>query len=190
MYLQRERRSPVRAVSAAKSAVLAGCARVLCEREGVASGARWRRCGACPWRSCTSGVECMAQLAVGGRCGARGRCGKGAVRDGHKGLTDGGNRRAGFLRCTAVGAGWRSVCSSCCTAATRAPVPPRTRRARTQTSEQRADPKGWHGRWGAGGSGGGGPLAKGATTPHLRGAASWRPGGKGWTFINCENTSN
>ena len=34
MYLQRERRSPVFAVSAAKSAVLAGCARVLCEREG------------------------------------------------------------------------------------------------------------------------------------------------------------
>ena len=27
----------------------------------------------CLWRSCTSGVQCMAQLAVGGRCGARGR---------------------------------------------------------------------------------------------------------------------
>ena len=189
MYLQRERRSPVRAVSAAKSAVLAGCARVLCEREGVASGARWRRCGACPWRSCTSGVECMAQLAVGGRCGARGRCGKGAVRDGHKGLTDGGNRRAGFLRCTAVGAGWRSVCSSCCTAATRAPVPPRTRRARTQTSEQRADPKGMTRALGCGRERRWRTAGKRCNNaaPSRRGVLA---AGREGVDIYCENTSN
>ena len=31
------------------------------------------RCGACLWRSCVSGVQCMAQLAVEvGRCGSRG----------------------------------------------------------------------------------------------------------------------
>ena len=94
MYLQRERRSPVCAVSEAISRNC-GMRTGLCEREGVASG-RGGAGAVCLWRSCTSGVQCTAQLAAGGRCGARGRCGKRAVRAGHKGLTDGGNRRVGF----------------------------------------------------------------------------------------------
>ena len=74
MYLQRERRSPVCAVSAAISRNC-GMRTGLCEREGVASG-RGGAGAVCLWRSCTSGVQCTAQLAAGGRCGARGRCGK------------------------------------------------------------------------------------------------------------------
>ena len=35
---------------------------VQCMAQLAASG---RRCGACPWRSCTSGVQCMAQFAAG-----------------------------------------------------------------------------------------------------------------------------
>ena len=102
----------------------------------------------------------------------------------------GGTGEWGFLRCTAAGAGWRSVCSSCCTAAVRVPVPlGRGVRERKRASSAWI-PKEWHGRWGAGGGGGGGPLAKGATAPHLRGAASWRPGGKGRIFFNKNKTTS
>ena len=107
--------------------------------------ARRRRCGACLWRSCTSGVECTAQLAVGTRCGSRGRCGK---KGRARGVTHAGLREpASVLRCT-----WALVVQlllHCCGAS---PSSPRTRarRARKQTSEQREDPKEWHGRWGAG----------------------------------------
>ena len=93
-----------------------------------------------------------------------------------------GNRRVGFLRCTAAGAGWRSVCSSCCTAAVRAPVPPRTRRARTQTSEQRVGSQR--------STGLGGTADKRCNSAHFRGAASWRPGGKGRIFFNKNKTTS
>ena len=49
---------------AAWASIPRGEQRVRSER--VASGrGPLRRCGVCLWRSCTSGVECMAQLAVG-----------------------------------------------------------------------------------------------------------------------------
>ena len=52
------------------------------------------RCaGACPWRSCASGVQGMAQLAAGGRRGSRGRCGKRVVRGGTRERRRGPPRR-------------------------------------------------------------------------------------------------
>ena len=130
-------------------------------------------------------VRCVSLEVLHERCAVHGaaRCGWTLRRPRparQKGRASGrrtrvwGNRRVGFLRCTAAGAGWRSVCSSCCTAATRVPVPLGRGVCGCKRASSARIPKG-HGRWGAGGSGGGGPLAKGAT-PHLRGAASWRPG--------------
>ena len=85
--------------------------------ERVASGrGPLRRCGVCLWRSCTSGVECMAQLAVGTLRLPRAVRQKGHAR-GHKGLADGGEGERGVLRCTAAGgggggAGWCSQCTA------------------------------------------------------------------------------
>ena len=112
--------------------------------------------GAAPVRSGRVGaaaqVRCVSLEVLYGRCAVHGaaRC-EGTLRlprpVRYKGRARGvahgsGEPASGGSRCTAAGAGWRSVCSSCCTAAVRTPVPPRTRRAQTQTSEQRADPKG------------------------------------------------
>ena len=50
----------------------------VCPRQTCGSSTGWRvtwrhRCGACLWRSCASGVQCMGQLAVEvRRCGSRG----------------------------------------------------------------------------------------------------------------------
>jgi len=70
----------------------------------VASAAAWHRCGVCLWMSFASGVQCMAQLAVGTL-----RLPKGAPRPvrrrsvrGHKDRPTGG--LANSLWCTAAGA--------------------------------------------------------------------------------------
>ena len=77
--------------------------------QGAARGQGRCRCGACLWRSCVSGVQCMAQLAVEvGRCGSRG-----AVR-GTQGSGRRDRRARAVLWCTAAGCGWHLLCSSCC----------------------------------------------------------------------------
>ena len=113
MYLQRERRSPVRAVSAAKSAVLAGCARVLCEREGVASGARWRRCGACPWRVLYERCAVHGAARCGDAAAPEGGAAKGSC-EGAQGNADGDRRVRFFLR--RASAPWATSCRPQCSA--------------------------------------------------------------------------
>ena len=63
------------------------------------SWARWRRCGACPWRSCTSGVQCTAQLAVGTRRRPRAVRQKKAVR---AGVTHGSGGTGEWVFCGAL----------------------------------------------------------------------------------------
>ena len=90
-----------------------------------------------------------------------------------------GNRRVAFSRCTAAGAGWRSVCSSCCAAAARVPVPLGRGVHGCKRASSVRIPKEWHGRWGAGGSGGGGPLRPTFEARRLGGRDG---GGKGGLF--------
>jgi len=100
----------------------------------VASAAAWHRCGVCLWMSFASGVQCMAQLAVGTL-----RLPKGAPRPvrrrsvrGHKDRPTGG--LANSLWCTAAGAVLAlavQLLLCCCGASS--PVPrTRARRARMQ----------------------------------------------------------
>ena len=80
-----------------------------------------------------------------------------------------GEPAIGFLRCTAAGAGWRSLCSSwsCCTAAVRVPGPPPPRtRARGVRESKRASSA----RIPRGGTGAGGGRER-----------RWRTAGKGAT---------
>ena len=76
------------------------------------SWARWRRCGACPWRSCTSGVQCMAQLAA--MLQPEGGAAKGRAR-GHKGTPTGtGAPACDLLPRRGQRAAGRSVQCECC----------------------------------------------------------------------------
>ena len=175
MYLQRERRSPVCAVSAAKSAVIAGCARVLCEREGG-----WR-VGAAAQVRCVSVEVLHERCAVhgaarcGGRCGSRGRCGK---KGRARGLAHGSGEPASRFFCGALQL--ELVGARCAAPAAllrcESPVPHhpgRVHAACAKANERAArGSQGVARVLGTGGSGGGGPLAK----VQRRGAASWRPG--------------
>ena len=128
------------------------CASNTCLCAGWASIPSWEqrvrseRVGAAAQLRCVYGGLARAVCAVHGaaRCGdaaaPEGGAAKKAVR-GHKGLADGGNRRAGFrgaLQLELVGA----RCAAPAALLRRESSFPRTRRARMQTSEQRADPKG------------------------------------------------
>ena len=95
-------------------------------------------------------VEAAAAVPEGLRRGAR--CGKNGRARRHTGLADGGPA-SGFcsaLLLELVGA----RCAAPAALLRRESPFPRTRarRARMQTSEQREDPKGWHGRWGRAGA--------------------------------------
>ena len=88
-----------------------------------------------------AGVACVSLEVLYERCAVHGTARRGwtplrlprtesgaatdRARGGNTGLADGGDRRVrAGLWCTAAGAGWRSVCSSYCAAAVRAPGPP------------------------------------------------------------------
>ena len=133
--------------------------------------ARRRRCGACLWRSCTSGVECTAQLAVGtlrlpravrqkGPCEARGVTHAG-LREPASGFCDALGARcaapAALLRCESQFPS--DACAACTKASERA--------ARGSQGMARA--------LGCGQVGGGGPLA---TTPSRRGVLAAGGGGR------------
>ena len=148
--------------------------------------ARRRRCGACLWRSCTSGVQCMAQLAAGDAAAPEGGAAKRAVRGAsHTGL---GDRRVGFrgalqlelvgARCAAPAALLR--CES--------PVPPhpgRVHAACAKANERAArGSQGVARVLGTGGSGGGGPLAKVQRNAPRRGVLA-AGGGKGGGHRFC-----
>jgi hypothetical protein len=125
---------------------------------------------ACLWRSCASGVQCMAQLAVEvGRCGSRGAAPKGRARA--LAPADWGLASAVFLWCTAAGAGWRSWqrLLRCCRAS-RPRSPDACAACVDATRQQRENPRGTGA--GAGHEGDGAAVDAKGQRRHLRRAAS------------------